>query len=87
MREKVIIATAGNVLVPAYLALCAKGYQVSRVVDEREQTETWRAVQPGREFIAEDTLSLLGLVALYEARGAGWRAEDSEIDAFLAQFP
>jgi hypothetical protein len=87
MREKVVIATAGNVLVPAYLALGTKGYRVTRVVDKRQPAETWRAVKAGEEFIAEDPLSLLGLVALYEARGAGWQAEDAEIDAFLKQFP
>jgi hypothetical protein len=87
MTEKIKIAIAGNVIVPAYLVLCAKGYQVSRQIDEEDELETWRAVRPGREFIAEDVVSLLGLVALFEARGADWPAEDSEIDAFLDQFP
>jgi hypothetical protein len=87
MRRKVTIATAGNVLVPAYLALREKGYRVTRVVDRREKAETWRALKPGEEFIAEDPLSLLGLVALFETRGVGWRAADAEIDDFLKRFP
>jgi hypothetical protein len=87
MRRKVTIATAGNVLVPAYLALRHKGYRVTRVVPARGKSETWRATKAGEEFIAEDTLSLLGLVALYEARGATWQAEDAEIDAFFERFP
>jgi hypothetical protein len=87
LGEHVRIATAGNVLVPAYLALRKKGYSVTRVVDAVQRTETWRATKVGEEFIAEDTLLLLGLVALYEERGSGWKAEDGEIDAFFELFP
>jgi hypothetical protein len=85
MGRKVTIATASNVLVPAYLVLRGKGYRITRVVEKK--VETWRAVKPGVEFIAEDPLSLLGLVSLYEARGEAWRAEDAEIDDFCRQFP
>ena len=87
MRRKVTIATAGNVLVPAYLALREKGYRVTRVVNRREKAETWRALKPGAEFIAEDPLSLLGLVSLFETRGVSWQAEDPEIDDFFERFP
>ena len=87
MRRKVTIATAGNVLVPAYLALREKGYRVTRVVNRREKAETWRALKPGAEFIAEDPLSLLGLVSLFETRGVSWQAEGSEIDDFFERFP
>ena len=85
MGRKFTIATAGSVLVPAYLVLRGKGYRITRVVEEN--VETWRAMKPGEEFIAEDPLSLLGLVSLYEARGPAWRAEDAEIDDFFEQFP
>jgi hypothetical protein len=87
LGKHVKIATAGNVLVPAYLALCAKGYSVTRIVDTGGMTETWRAIKEGEEFIAEDAVLLLGLVAMYEERGTCWKAEDAEIDAFLKQFP
>jgi hypothetical protein len=54
-------------------------------VSDRE--ETWQALKGCDEFIAEDPLSLLGLVALFEVRGPNWQAADNEIDAFLSQFP
>jgi hypothetical protein len=86
VAHKVKIASAGNTIVPAYLALLEKGYRVSRVgVDEHG--ETWQALKESEEFIAEDPLTLLGLVALYEARGAAWQAPDVDIDAFLKRFP
>jgi hypothetical protein len=86
VAQKVKIASAANTIVPAYLALLEKGYRVSRVgVDERE--ETWQALKESEEFVAEDPLTLLGLVALYEMRGTAWQAPDVEIDAFLQRFP
>ncbi len=86
MEHKLKIASAANTIVPAYLALREKGYQVSRVgVSEHE--ETWQALKGREEFIAEDPLTLLGLVALYEVRGAVWEAPDIEIDEFVRRFP
>lgn len=86
MTRKFKIASAGNTIVPAYLSLIAKGYSVNRIaVDEHE--ETWQAVKENNEFIAEDPLALLGVVAMFEARGPNWKAVDDEIDAFVTQFP
>ena len=87
MSHRVEITAAGNVLVPAYLALRARGYRVSRELIGKEQTEFWVAVKSGERFSAEDPLALLGLVALHETRGAIWQAADEEIDAFFEQFP
>ena len=81
------IAHAGNVLVPAYVVLCAKGYRVSRTILGAEQMELWHAEKDGEHFTAPDTLALLGLVALYETRGESWQVDDAQIDEFLRQFP
>ncbi|HJZ90664.1 MAG TPA: hypothetical protein VKE40_07295 [Gemmataceae bacterium] len=82
------IVSAGNVLVPAYLALVAKGYRVTRAkTGRREDPEEWRATKGAARFVAEDPLSLLGLVAMREARGRRWEASDAEIDAFFDRFP
>jgi len=37
-------------------------------------------------FIAEDPLSLLGLVWIWETRGENWQASDSEIEDFLCKY-
>ncbi|MEO1728816.1 MAG: hypothetical protein AAFR95_17525 [Bacteroidota bacterium] len=71
-------------LIPALLALRAMGYDVSRPYDG--EREWWRAETETVEFGAEDPLSLLGLVALRENRGAAWRASDAEIDAVMQEF-
>jgi len=82
------IVSAGNVLVPVYLALVQKGYRVMRSkTGRRDDPEEWCAVKGATRFVAEDPLSLLGLVAMREARGRAWQASDEEIDAFFDQFP
>jgi len=83
------IASAGNVLVPAYLALVSKGYHVTRLNAAKGETETelWQATNGVSSFIAEDCLSLLGLVAIYETRGKAWKASNEEIDRFFCEFP
>lgn len=83
MPRKINIVSAGNVLVPAYLALLQKGYRVTRKpVRRSDDCESWHASKAGNRFMAEDPLSLLGIVALYETRGACWKASDDEIDRF-----
>jgi hypothetical protein len=80
--------SAGNVLVPAYLALVAKGYRVTcSKTGRRDDPEEWTATKGAARFVAEDPLSLLGLVAMREARGRAWKASDEEIDAFFDRFP
>ncbi|MEL6444726.1 MAG: hypothetical protein AAFP15_08870 [Bacteroidota bacterium] len=71
-------------LIPALLALRAMGYDVSRRYDDGR--EWWEAETEALEFGAEDPLSLLGLVALREQRGAVWHASDAEIEAVMQEF-
>ena len=74
------IASAANVLTPAYLTITAKGYAV------REEGEYLVATRGGDTFIAEDPILLLGLIAVGECRGENWQATDAEIDAFVSAF-
>ena len=76
---------AGNVVVPAYLALRAKGYCVHRD-QSSNQSEHWTAEGPLGRFGAEDPIKLLGVVSVAETRGASWQATDAEIEAFLKAF-
>lgn len=76
---------AGNTLVPAYLVLRAKGYDITNQ-RPTDGDELWIASGPLGRFTAEDTESLLGLVTLAEARGEQWQASDEEIENFLATF-
>ncbi len=88
-RRKTVetIAAAGNTLVPAYLALRQKGYRVHRDPPRRGCPELWYAEAGARRFVAEDPVTLLGLVALWETRGDNWQAGDAEIDDFMKRFP
>ena len=79
------LSAAGNVVVPAYLSLLAKGFAVS-CVRALDGTETWTAEGALGRFMADDVITLLGVVGVAEVRGANWAASDSEIDAFLKKF-
>jgi hypothetical protein len=76
---------AANVVIPAYLALLAKGYRVrcERLPDE---TENWIAESALGRFGADDPITLLGVVTVAETRGENWRASDEEIERFLKEF-
>ena len=76
---------AANVVVPAYLALLAKGYAV-RCERSSNDSEFWVADGPLGRFGADDTVTLLGVVAVAETRGENWRASDAEIESFLKKF-
>ena len=82
-----VLASAGNTVVPAYLALQQKGYSVRTVkTPDSGAEELCFAEDAGHRFVAEDPLLLLALVALYETRGQEWQATDDQITAFIAQY-
>jgi hypothetical protein len=74
------IATAGNVEVPAYSVILSKGYTV-----ERQSEDLLVAKKDGNSYLAEDAISLLGIVMVGELRGEDWHATDDEIDGYLKQ--
>jgi hypothetical protein len=76
-----LLSTAGNVEVPAYLVLRQKDYAITA-----SGNDGWYAEKDGLRFLAESLIALLGLVTMYEVRGANWLAEDQEIDDFLAKY-
>ena len=86
MKPNLKIADAGNVAVPAYLALLKKGYVVRCDRGVGDPGETWIAESDTTELLAGDTLALLGLAALAESRGPDWKASDEQIQDFLKTF-
>ncbi len=86
MTNPLTIATAGNVVVPCFLALRARGFEVRRVRRSERGEELWEARAADRAFIGEDPVAVLALVALAETRGRDWKASDEEIDAFLEEY-
>ena len=84
MASKAIIINAGNVMVPAYLTLLQKGYQVS--VERDNEKENWVAENHQCKFVADDPVALLGLVCVFEVRGKSWQASDEQISQFLEMY-
>ena len=81
------LADAGNTMIPAFLALEAKGYRVWWQRDQvSPKDETWFADGPLGRFSGDGPVSLLGLVALREIRGANWQPTDQQIEQFLAMY-
>ena len=84
---KPTLTDAGNTLVPAYLAILQRGLLVhSEPSAITESGTVWIAEDADRQFVAEDLVMLLGLIAMYESRGPNWQASDGEIDRFIAEF-
>jgi hypothetical protein len=81
VKARPLLCTAGNVEVPAYLVLPQKDYAVTA-----RGNDGWYAEKDGLRFQAESLIALLGLVSMYEVRGANWLAEDQDIDDFLAKY-
>ncbi|MEU7820527.1 hypothetical protein [Catellatospora sp. NPDC049133] len=80
-EHRVVIRVAGNTGGPALFALRAKGYRVelSYLLDRPgEYTAEYTALKDGRLFSAGTGEELLGLVAMWETRGDGWRTGTDE---------
>ncbi len=75
------IADAGNVVVPAILALEAAGYRVSKL-----DGKLLEAVSAEGRFVADGPVALLGLIKLVELKGWSWRVSDAEVDEVLERF-
>jgi hypothetical protein len=82
------IRIAGNTYTPALHALRAKGYRLTleytKIDDERHPYHPymadWQAEKDGWTFSATTPVELLGLVAIWETRGASWKAQSGEPD-------
>lgn len=75
------ITAAGNTEVPAYLALVARGFNVSC-----DHQAVWTATKGETGFLADSPLQLLGVVAMFESRGPQWQASDEQIEEFLRKY-
>jgi hypothetical protein len=72
------IAAAGNTVVPALLALEGLGFEVT--TQSSSVGETTIAVRAEEKYVAEDPVTVLGLIKLIELRTWQWGASDSEIE-------
>ena len=77
------IASAANVEIPAILVLESMGLTVKSRVVNADQEMIWEATGDGNEYVAEDPLSVLGLVKLIEVCGEDWSVSDVEIDKYM----
>ncbi|MEM7147112.1 MAG: hypothetical protein AAF591_18475 [Verrucomicrobiota bacterium] len=81
------ITFAGNVEVPAYLALQAYGFAVERAQEESENaSEYWVARKGDLTLSATNPLEILGIMAMRDKRGKEWKASDKEIDSYLRKY-
>ena len=79
-RVAMRIASAANLLAPAYLTIREKGYAVQR------EGDLLVATRGDDTFMAEDPILLLGAITVGECRGTHWQATDVEIADFLLEF-
>jgi hypothetical protein len=87
-RKGACIRIAGNTWIPALLALRAKGYRVWLEYHEVDDPASpWHPYMPDYQaqsefgyFSATTAVELLGLVAMWEARGDDWKWKADEPD-------
>ncbi|MEO1276647.1 MAG: hypothetical protein AAFV96_15125 [Pseudomonadota bacterium] len=75
------LVPAGNADTAAFAVLCSLGYELSLVPGAEE--ERICAKKDGHEFVAESPITVLGLVALHQARGDDWKPRDDEVARML----
>lgn len=80
MTNRMRLVAAGNTLAPALSVLLKLGYTVTREASGEQQ---YRAEDETCIVSADDPLTLLGLVKLYEMRGVDWQPTDEEVQRFL----
>ncbi|MBN1472663.1 MAG: hypothetical protein JW925_12850 [Syntrophaceae bacterium] len=81
MKNGIKISIAGNVMPLAYELLKNKGYAILK-----RDCNSLLAKKDNNEFIAEDMVQLLGLIAIYNEKGEKWEVSDSLIEEFLKYF-
>ena len=81
MTERNEIAASGGTVVPAILALEAAGFRVRELGGD-----LFEATSPAGSFVADDPITLLGLIKLVEVRGWSWTATDDELDRVVTRF-
>lgn len=79
------ITAAGNVEVPAFLALKQLGFALERKLISAT-SEMWIATKGDYSLSAPSTLEILGLYTMRATRGTVWKATDVEIDSYLGTY-
>lgn len=79
------ITAAGNTEVPAYLTLRKLGFRIDRRIQENGD-EVWCAENENGSYSAPSPLEVLGIYTMRQVRGDNWKAEDEEIDQYLAAY-
>lgn len=75
----VTLSSAANAETAATAVLWDQGYELRLIRMGEERATLLRAQNGHDEFVAESALEILGLVALYKARGENWQPTDEEV--------
>ena len=75
---------ASNTVVPALLVLEDLGFAIS--VDRVPGQELFRATRGDEVYVAENPVTLLGLLELVEVGGWAWRPTEADLHRVLRQY-
>jgi hypothetical protein len=79
--EKMHVEAAGDTVIPAILLIRQMGYTITY---DKENGHCL-ASKDGNSFGADDPLTVLGLIKLFEMKGENWKVSDNEIDEVLRE--
>lgn len=80
------IVASVNTEVPSWLALKEQGWEIKKI-DSVGSKKLWVATKNGTDFIGGNPIELMGLIAMYEARGEQWQAEAEQIEEYQEKYP
>lgn len=76
------IGAAGNADTAAYAVLLEQGFIMEARQLSRDEEPIYVAKRGSDSFTGGGPLEILGLIFLYQARGANWMPTDEEVDRF-----
>ncbi len=77
-----LLFAAGNTVAPAIQTLKSLGYKVTL----SDGLQLLTAEKGGNSFVADDPVTVLGLIKMHEVRGADWQVPDEELEAIRQEF-
>ena len=76
------VVAAGNSNTASFTVLIDQGFQVEAISVSSDGSPYYCAKKDGNEFLGASPIEILGLITMFQARGADWYPTDEEVHYF-----